>query len=304
MYQVTEPVDHGEGPTWSEQHQLLYFVDLHAGRIITYDPFLDKTKFLQLKGDVTIVIPTKSDPNSFIVANNRSIIHIELDDDGILKNETVLVTVADDKPDSRFNDGKADSNGRLWVGTMGYENSSGVVPNEGTLYFIDKNNINKPEIKINPVNISNGLTWNKANDKFFYIDTPTRKIIRYDYDAESANIYNEMILFDLNNYALGGHPDGMTIDEDDNLWIALNHGGSVIKVNSHTGELLQKIAIPAQQVTSVAFGGPSLRTLYVTTSRYNLNDEDRLRQPAAGSLFAITNLNTKGLHMYEADIVD
>lgn len=187
---------------------------------------------------------------------------------------------------------------------MGYENASGVMPNDGSLYLINQNNLRNPEVKIAPVNISNGLTWNKPNDKFFYIDSPTRQIKKYDYDSKTGAISNEVVLFDLKNHPeLGGVPDGMTIDKDDNLWVALYNGGSVIKINSINGKLLQVIAIPAQCVTSVAWGGHKLETLYVTTSRYSLSNEEKLKQPAAGSLFAIKHLDTEGVPTFEADII-
>lgn len=188
---------------------------------------------------------------------------------------------------------------------MGFENASGVVPEQGSLYLFNLKKSNNPQIKITPVTVSNGLTWNKDDDKFFYIDSPSRQIKMYNYNSTDATITNEVVLFDLKQHPeLGGVPDGMTIDEDDNLWIALYDGGCVIKVNSKTGKLLQIIAIPAQYVTSVAWGGPLLDTLYVTTSRFNLNNDDRLRQPAAGSLFAIEHLGTRGLQMYEANLIE
>lgn len=190
-------------------------------------------------------------------------------------------------------------------GTMGFENASGVVPNQGSLYLFNGDKLSAPAIKIAPVTVSNGLTWNNDDDKFFYIDSPTRQIKKFDYNTKDGSITNETILFDLKEHPqLGGVPDGMTIDEDDNLWIALYDGGSVIKIDSKNGKLLQVIAIPSRYITSVAWGGPLLDTLYVTTSRYNLDKENRLREPAAGSLFAIENLGTKGLHMHEANVID
>lgn len=120
MYQVTYPVEHGEGPHWSERHNSLYFVDLHAGKILNYNPSTDKTTTLQLNGDVSIVIPTKNYPNLFVAAVNRSLVTLQLNNEGALEKQIVLTTVANDKPTSRFNDGKADSNGRLWFGNNFY----------------------------------------------------------------------------------------------------------------------------------------------------------------------------------------
>lgn len=185
---------------------------------------------------------------------------------------------------------------------MGKEGEKGT-PDQGILYKITKNTIESPEILLHPVNISNGMAWNKANNKFYYIDSASLFITEYDYDNEQGNISNKKIIFDLKNNNIEAYPDGMTIDKDDNLWIALYGGGSVIKINPRTGELLERYPIPAQCVTSVAWGGPKLDILFVTTSRNSLNDAEKARQPGAGCLYALTNLNTWGLPPFEADIV-
>lgn len=188
---------------------------------------------------------------------------------------------------------------------MGFEDSRGVTPNQGVLYKITRENLNKPEVMIAPVNISNGLTWSYANDKFFYIDTPTRRVLEFDYDDETGSIKNGRVIFDLALYdSIKGSPDGMTIDRDDNLWIALYGGGAVIQVDPRTSHLLQIVAIPAEAVTSVMWGGPNMDILFVTTSRFSLTQEQRLRQPLAGSVFALVGLGTSGWQVFDADIVD
>lgn len=188
---------------------------------------------------------------------------------------------------------------------MGYEAPNGELnPNRGSLYFITKENLPHPKAVITPVNISNGLAWNRANDKFYYIDTPTNQVKEYDYDNDSGSIRNPRVVFDVKDFAenITGHPDGMTIDTDDNLWIALYDGGAVIKVDPRTKKLLQIVPIPAQYTTSACWGGPHYDILFVTTSRYMLNDEDRKRQSAAGSVFAVKGLNARGLPLFRTKI--
>lgn len=192
------------------------------------------------------------------------------------------------------------------LGTMGFENSSGVVPNEGALYFVTTSNLLKPSIVISPVTVSNGLAWNQDDTKFYYIDSPTRHVMAYDYESETGKISNGKVVFDVSDHAndIAGVPDGMTIDAEDKLWIALYGGGAVIKVDPLTGSLLHLIPIPALYVTSVSFGGPNLDVLFVTTSRYALSGEDRKQQPGAGSVFAVVNTGSIGLPAFEADILD
>lgn len=189
---------------------------------------------------------------------------------------------------------------------MGYENSSGVLPNQGGLYLFSKSNLKNPQLVISPVNISNGLAWNADNTKFYYIDTPTDKVMEYTYDNYDGKISNPRVAFDLKRYtgSITGHPDGMTIDSEDNLWVALYGGGAVIKVNPNSGTLLEVHNIPARDITSAMFGGPNLDILFVTTSRYSLIAEQRLYQQGAGSVWALTNLGVTGVPVYEADVFD
>ncbi|KAL3269776.1 hypothetical protein HHI36_008836 [Cryptolaemus montrouzieri] len=304
VYQLTSPIDHGEGPTWDPRKGVLYYVDIHSGTILSYEHCSGKTHSISLYGDVTPILPSKNE-KLFYVGLNRSLVALEWDGKNNVGKQTILATVSPEYPHSRFNDGKTDKRGRLWIGTMGYENASGVQPDEGILYQFTKENHEKPTPIIAPVNISNGLAWNKKNDKFYYIDTPTQKVVQYDYDDEKGEIKNKKVIFDLKDQIhVTGYPDGMTIDEDDNLWIALYMGGAIIKVNPVTGKLLQVVAIPAQAVTSLTWGGPKLDILYVTTSRYPFSSEERKRQPAAGALFAVTDLGTRGLPAFEADILN
>ncbi|KAK9887348.1 hypothetical protein WA026_022018 [Henosepilachna vigintioctopunctata] len=301
---LTPPIDHAEGPVWDGRKGLLFYVDIHSGHVLSYEYCNGKTHSISLYGEVSVVIPAKTE-NLLYLSLNRSLVALQWDGRTTVGKQKILVTVSPQYPSSRFNDGKADKRGRIWLGTMGHENSSGVVPDEGILYKFTKTNYQNPLPVIAPVNISNGLAWNKKNDKFFYIDTPTRKVVSYDYDDLKGEITNKKVVFDVNNQMhITGGPDGMTIDEDDNLWVALYNGGAVIKIDPRTGKLLQVIGIPAQAVTSVAWGGPKLDILFVTTSRFALNAEQRKQQPAAGAIFAITDLGTRGLPSFEADIVD
>ncbi|KAI4461322.1 regucalcin [Holotrichia oblita] len=276
LFVVTVPVDHAEGPVWDSRTGLLYFVDIHTGIFNSYNIKTNEHKSVQLDGELSVAIPSEADPFYFIVGLNRSAVAIEWDGEQNLKSST-----------------------------MGYEDLNGNLDaDKGSLYFITKENLPDPEAVITPVNISNGLAWNKANDKFYYIDTPTDQVKEYDYDNDSGHISNPRVVFDVNTHSeyITGHPDGMTIDVDDNLWIALYDGGAVVHVNPKTNQLLQIIPIPAQYTTSVCWGGENFDILFVTTSRYALDNENRKRQSAAGSVFAVKGLDTSGLPSFRANI--
>ncbi|XP_044271757.1 regucalcin-like [Tribolium madens] len=304
LYQITEPLTHGECPSWDSRNNLLYFVDIQKGQIYSYNYTNKEITSIILDGFVAPVVQSKSDPNLLIVGLDRSIVAVKWDRENGNYTSKTLVTVAEDKPDSTMNDGKADKRGRIWFGTMDYDADTKNHPDKGSLFKVTKNSVSTPQAVITPVNVSNGMAWNKANNKFYYIDSPTLQIIEYDYDDVKGEISNRRVAFDLKDYNLTASPDGMTIDVDDNLWVALFGGGSVIKVNPQNGQLLNRYPIPAQCVTSVMWGGTDLDILFVTTSKLRLTEEEIKQQPGAGSVFALTNLGTKGFPVFEADILD
>lgn len=114
--QLTSPIDHGEGPVWDYRKCLLYYVDIHAGNVLSYDPATRAVHSIHFDGDVTPVIPAKHDPDVFVIGLNRSVVAVRWDGRSNTSEYRILTSVAEDKPNSRFNDGKADSKGRLWFG--------------------------------------------------------------------------------------------------------------------------------------------------------------------------------------------
>lgn len=186
---------------------------------------------------------------------------------------------------------------------MGYEGPHGLKQKQGFLFKVTTENVTNPQIVLSSVDISNGLAWNKDNNLFYYIDSPTRQIKEFLYDSRTGDIRFSRVAFDLADHQnLAGVPDGMTIDTEDNLWVALYGGGCIINVDPKEGKLLKVVALPARDVTSAIFGGPYLDILYVTTSRISLTEEERKIYPAAGSVFAVKNLGAKGFPVFQADV--
>ncbi|XP_050304259.1 regucalcin-like [Anthonomus grandis grandis] len=302
--QVTEPVQISETPLWDQRVGKLFFVNIHHGQVLAYDPKTQKTELAaEFEGNnLTPIILTK-DPNVLLGGLNRSLVKIKLFDKQA--KPEVLHTVQNDHPRNRFNDGKADNKGRVWIGTIGYEplpgESGEVELNVAALFKFTKDHINAPEVMIPKISLGNGLTWNSINTKFYYIDTYTEDVVQYDYDDTTGTISNKKVAFDCKGKGLG-RPDGMTIDVDDKLWVALYGGGSVIQVDPTTGSILRRIPIPAAHTTCPVWGGPNFDILYVTTSKRSLTEQERNEQPGAGAVYAVTNLGTKGYPLYEADI--
>lgn len=294
---VTKPFGLTEGPHWDHGSQKLYFVDIANQKLCRLDPASGSVTCTYIEnGPVGVAVPVEDEPNKFVAGSGTDFVLVTWDSGhNVTKaSTTVLTTVDKNQKGTRWNDGKVDSSGRFWGGTMGPEINGDVVPNKGTFYRIGKDF--DPRVEISPVSISNGLAWNKEDDTFYYIDSPTRQIAAYDYNPLSGTISNKRIVFDLekNNIATGV-PDGMTIDTDGNLWIAVFNGSVVLNVNPKTGKLIRTIRLPAERVTSVAFGGPNLQILYITTSSYGLSDAEKKKQPKAGSIFEVKGLGVNGL---------
>lgn len=192
-----------------------------------------------------------------------------------------------------FNDGKVDPRGRIFSGTMFTAASKlPFTTRIGTFYSVEKGLV---VAHLSNINISNGLTWNEKTNKFYYIDSGDLHIKEFDYDPSTGSISNETIIFQIS----AGSPlmDGMTIDELGFLYIATFGGGRVIKVDPQARRIVDEFEIPhALQVTSVAFGGPNLDELFVTTASLKT-------QPGPnGHLFKVTGLGAKGTKMYSAKL--
>ena len=126
---------------------------------------------------------------------------------------------------------------------------------------------------------ANGLAWSADRSTLYFIDTPTREVSAFDYDEATGAIRDRRPVVRFGDEEMG-RPDGMTIDAQGNLWVALYDGGAVVCCDPRTGTILERVSVPARRTTSCAFGGPDLRTLFITTGR-------SAAEPESGGLFAI-----------------
>ncbi|XP_059045637.1 regucalcin-like [Achroia grisella] len=289
--QVTEPVTLGEGPHWDNAEQALYFISTYDHTIHKYVPAQGKHTRSKLDGRTAFIIPIEGKRHHFVVGLDRKVVEVVWtgEDDAARVLRTV-VEVDQQYPDNRFNDAKADPRGRLFAGTMGGEYEPGKFHlKRGSLYRIDPDGkVQKLEENLD---VSNGLCWDVSQNAFFFVDSFEYAIRRYDYDISTGNISNPKIIFKFQDYNLEGIADGMTIDTDGNLWVANFDGHHVLKIDPRSGILLEKIRIPAQQVTSVTFGDCTFEELYVTTACV---DRGQHHPPPSGATFVLTNLGVRG----------
>jgi sugar lactone lactonase YvrE len=255
---------HGEGPFWDVANGRLLLVDMLAGAIVEVGAE-GGTQRHKVAG-VAAALRARRGGGYVLATENRFVL---LDRD--LTEEAVLPPVFTD-PLLRMNDGGCDPQGRFYCGTMAYAET----PRAGTLYRLDPDGT--VSVSLRHVTISNGLQWNRAGDTVFYADTPTSRVDQFDFDPASGAFSGRRTFSAIPE---GGFPDGMAIDEEDGLWVALWGGGAVHRYDA-AGRLDLVIDLPVSNVTACAFGGPELKTLYITTSRQSLGPGD---QPDAGAVF-------------------
>ena len=154
-----------------------------------------------------------------------------------------------------------------------------VGPKDGTL-----------SLKVDEVTNSNGICWNGDATVMYYIDTPTKKIMAYSYENVVGSIAQPSLVADSGVLGLEGSPDGMTIDSEGMLWVAMCHGGLVVRINPDSGKVIQQVELPCVETTACAFGGVNLDRLFVTTGVHKSLEEEN-----AGKVFAIDGLAVRGL---------
>lgn len=265
------PSELGEGSLWDAARGLLYWVDIVQHKVFAFDPRNRSNLAYDVGEDVGTVVLTENDQLLLALRSGFAVLDPAT---GALRR---LGDPESDKPHTRFNDGKCDPRGRFWAGTIVEGAGS-----DGGLYCLHPDlSIEK---KLDGVRCSNGLCWSRDQRRFFYIDTPTYQVWAFDYDPDTAAISGRRTVIELPKSV--GAPDGMTIDEEDQLWVALFDGGKVIRIDPATGAITFEVLLPeGGNVTSCAFGGPNLDQFYITTARIGLDAERRKQMPRAGSLY-------------------
>lgn len=279
----------GEGPCWDEKNQKLLWIDGYAGKINIYDYVDQSNRFIEV-GQYVGSINLRKDGGA-ILALQYGIYFLNLKTEKILKITDPEYGLSH----NRLNDGKCDCKGRLWFGSINMDAHvrSYDVESTGALYCMNKD----LEIRqvLDNIAVSNGLTWNVNNKIMYHINTPTRKVVAYDFNKETGEIKNkrEIVIIPENQ----GVPDGMTIDEEGKLWVAHFGGYQVSRWDPETGEKIGKIKLPVKNVTSCTFGGKNLEELFITTASAGLSKKEASEQPQAGGLFKIRP-GVKGLSFY------
>lgn len=261
----------GEGPSWDERNGSLYWVDIEGKVVHTYEVGTKRSSTVSFAQKIGAVVPRGSGGFALVLEDG----FYAYDPAG--EKLEFLGNPAGRKPNTRFNDGKCDAAGRFWAGTMSMDGT----PNQGALYCLETDLTIRTIFE--NVTCSNGLAWSPDNRTMYYIDSPTGKVMAYDYELTTGEMSSPRVAIEVTEP--GTVPDGMACDAEGMIWVALWGGYGIRRWNPHTGELLLKVDVPAEQSTSCAFAGPELDELYITSARVGISEDKLLSQPLAGGLF-------------------
>ncbi len=274
--QITDPVAyHGEGPVWSPSWGGLRWLDMLAGDVLSLAE--DGAVVRRHVGQVVAAVRPRRGGGAVLGIERGFALE---DADGSL---TRLPSVWEDEQ-VRMNEGGCDPDGRFYCGSMAYDQRSGA----GTLFRLDADG--SVTAVVEGVSVSNGLEWSPDGSRAYYDDTPTSRIDVFDYDRERG-LHGRRPFAGIPD---GGLPDGLTVDRDGGVWVALADRGEVWHFSAD-GVHDEVVEVPVGMVTACTFGGPDLDQLYITTSRENLPPG---ADPLAGSLFR-ADVGVRGLPVRE-----
>lgn len=258
----------GEGPVWLAAEARLLWIDISGRRIRWLDPRSGQVEVLDVGEKIGAAAPAAG--GGLVAALPHEFVRIDAGG-----HRTVLATVETDLPGNQMNDGKCDSRGRFWAGSWTLDYTPA-----GALYRLNADRT--IDRMLEPVTCSNGIGWSPDDRLMYYIDSTTYRVDVFDYDAAPGDIRGRRPFVEIPEAT--GMPDGLTVDADGCVWVAL-WGGSALHRYDPKGRLDVVVELPTANVTSCTFGGGDLRDLYITTAREDLDEAALAAQPEAGSLF-------------------
>jgi sugar lactone lactonase YvrE len=277
---VESTVTLGEGSRWHSSTGELLWVDITGGML--FREFVDDAGHLtrvathEASMPVGAVAPVAA-IGGWVLAAGRGFAY--LPEDGPLR----VVAETDAVAGARMNDGACDRRGRFWAGAVAHD----LAPGASSLYRLDGDGSVSPVLR--GLTISNGIGWSPDGSTMYLADSGPGCVFAFDFDEPAGELSSRRVLIELD--AGEGVPDGLTVDDQGCLWVAV-YGGSEVRRYSPSGALLERVPVPARQVTSCCFGGPLGTTLFITTARERFGEDESREQPLAGSVFAVPTTMT------------
>jgi sugar lactone lactonase YvrE len=263
----------GEGVTWDHAGRQLISVDIMRGRIHVFDPVSGSLRTLEAGQPVGAAVPCRR--GGLMLAMRDGCARFDLESGSL----TLVAHVEIDQPGQRMNDGACDAAGRFWAGTMCMQER----PGRGALYRLDPDG--SVHTMLTGVGISNGIDWSLDGSRMYYVDSLTQRIDQFDFDPDSGTIDNRRSFVTIDPSE--GCPDGLTVDAEGGIWLALWSGWAVRRYLPD-GTLDRVLRLPVSHPTTCAFGGDRLDTLYITSATIRLTESERRAQPLAGAVIRHT----------------
>lgn len=264
----------GESPFWHPEQRVLYWCDIPGHRLNRYDPAGNLHEQWSFETEVGSCAPVLG--GGLLLALRNGLWRF----DPASGQRRLLHKPPYDPERLRFNDGKADAQGRFWVGTLHDAREY-----EGALYCLERGRL---EPRVGGVAVSNGLGWSPDGRTMYWSDTKAHTVWAFDVDPHEGLLSNrrefarfEPKLPDQDLSCYGGRPDGAAVDVEGCYWVAMFEGARLLRL-SPAGQLLREVKLPVQCATMPCFGGTDLKTLYITTAREKRPEAELARQPWAG----------------------
>ena len=262
----------GEAPYWCPAEKAMYWVDIDGKAILRLDVETGAQSIVPQSSEVGCI--ARRSNGGFVAGTNKGMMFLDRD----LRATEIFSSPEEDKENTRFNDGKCDRAGRLWIGSTDVNE----VSPDGALYRV--NGPDEVDCVLPDVIVSNGLGWSPDDKTMYFTDSGKATIYAFDYDLASGGIENQRVFARVDNQ--DGFPDGLTIDAEGYVWSAHWNGGRVTRYNPN-GNIDRVVHMPVPLVTSVTFGGDDLDTLYVTSARLMMSDSELVEAPLSGGLFTV-----------------
>jgi sugar lactone lactonase YvrE len=277
-----EPGQLSEGPRWDDARSELIWVDVLAGRLYRARLYADgQLRVLQtvhVDGHLGAAAPAAG--GGYVLAAGPGFLYV--DSRGAVHE---LAQPEAGRTDVRMNDGACDPQGRFWAGTMAYDEA----PGSGRLYRLELDG--SCTQVLTGLTISNGIGWSPDGTVLYLADSGTGDVDAFDFDGATGDLGRRRTVVHISTP--NAVPDGLTVDHQGNIWVALWNGGALARYHAD-GSLLGTFPLPVDRPTSCAFGDTGGRTLFVTTAREGLDDAALARQPEAGRVLRLDFLGATG----------
>jgi len=266
----------GESPLWHPTEQVLYAVDIPGRQVLRW----------RSGADAPDVWPQDAEPGCIAARASGGLLVARRDGLWSLNTTTgaqeLLTAPPYDPARLRFNDGKVDPAGRLWIGSI-----SDAREPEAALYRFDGKTFS---VQVPGLTTSNGLAWSPDGRRMHWSDTKAHRVYAADFDPSSGVLSNPRVFAEFKprtpGEAYGGRPDGAVMDAEGFYWAAMFEGRSLVRI-APSGEVVQCLELPVTCPTMPTFGGADLRTLFITTAREKRPADELAREPLAGAVLQL-----------------